>query len=226
MEQYIADNNETLSEPDSLHEYISIDQAKEIIEAILFAAGYPVEYKKLASVLGFSLPETKKIISDFATDYNNPDSIKGIQLLMFEDSCQLCTKEQYEKYVRSALGLKSGGNLSKSSLEVLAIIAYNTPVTKAFVEQVRGVDCTYAISNLLGKGLIRNCGRLDAPGRPMLYEVTEEFLRVFGLASIKDLPEIDLQLAENTNLEQISLINNETSNSTSSPINSSEMSSI
>ena len=116
-------------------------------------------------------------------------------LLTFDSSCQLCTNEKYLPYIREALGIKRGGNLSASSLEVLAIAAYNQPVTRAFIDTVRGVDSAYAVGSLLDKELIAPVGRLDAPGRPMLYGTTEKFLRVFGLSSIKELPEADSVLA-------------------------------
>ena len=111
-----------------------------------------------------------------------------INLLMFEETCQFCTKEQYAPYIREALGIRRGGNLSASSMEVLAIVAYNQPITRTFVDQVRGVDSSYAVNSLIDKGLIEACGRLDAPGRPMLYVTTEKFLRVFGISSLSELP--------------------------------------
>ena len=122
--------------------------------------------------------------------YNSAENDHGITLLSFEDSCQFCTKEQYAPYIREALGIRRGGNLSASSMEVLAIVAYNQPVTRAFIDTVRGVDSAYAVSSLLDKELIAATGRLDAPGRPMLYGTTEKFLRVFGINSLSELPEV------------------------------------
>ena len=126
--------------------------------------------------------------------YNGEKSKRGIALLMFDDTCQLCTKEQYGPYIREALGIKRGGNLSASSMEVLAVVAYNQPVTRTFIDQVRGVDSSYAVNSLIDKGLIESCGRLDAPGRPMLYATTDKFLRVFGLRSIIELPATETML--------------------------------
>ena len=126
--------------------------------------------------------------------YNSESSKHGISLLTFEDSCQFCTKEQYAPYIREALGIRRGGNLSASSMEVLAIVAYNQPVTRSFVDQIRGVDSSYAMNSLIDKALIEACGRLDAPGRPMLYATTEKFLRVFGLRSLSELPETEIML--------------------------------
>ena len=168
-----------------------INQLKNIegaIEAILYAAGYPVKYEKIAEVIGLDVSNTKKIISLMSEAFNEENSKRGISLLMFDDTCQLCTKEQYGPYIREALGIKRGGNLSASSMEVLAIVAYNQPITRTFIDQVRGVDSSYAVNSLIDKGLIESCGRLDAPGRPMLYVTTDKFLRVFGLRSIIELP--------------------------------------
>lgn len=175
----------------------SIQQIKSIesaIEAILFAAGYPVKYAKIAEVLGLDEKNTRTIIQHMSKDYNDPKSKRGINLLMFPDTCQLSTKEQYAPYIREALGIRRGGNLSASSMEVLAIVAYNQPVTRSFVDQVRGVDSSYAMNSLIDKALIEACGRLDAPGRPMLYVTTEKFLRVFGLSSLSELPATEIML--------------------------------
>jgi segregation and condensation protein B len=109
-------------------------------------------------------------------------------MLTYDDSCQLCTKQQYLPFIREALDIRRNGNLSNSSIETLAIIAYNQPVTRSYVDTVRGVDSSYAIGSLLERGLIEAKGRLDAPGRPMLYGTTPDFLRCFGLTSIADLP--------------------------------------
>ncbi len=158
------------------------------IEAILYAAGYPVKYEKIAEVLGLDVRNTKTLISHLCEEYNSESSKRGISLLMFDETCQFCTKEQYAPYIREALGIRRGGNLSASSMEVLAIVAYNQPVTRSFIDQVRGVDSSYAVNSLIDKALIDACGRLDAPGRPMLYATTDKFLRVFGLNSLSELP--------------------------------------
>ena len=168
-----------------------INQLKNLegaIEAILYAAGYPVKYAKIAEVLGLDVLNTKTLIEHMAEQYNADNSRHGLSLLMFDDTCQFCTKEAYAPYIREALGIRRGGNLSASSMEVLAVVAYNQPVTRSFVDQVRGVDSSYAVNSLIDKGLIEACGRLDAPGRPMLYVTTEKFLRVFGLRSLSELP--------------------------------------
>ena len=173
------------------------DKAKSIIEAILFAAGYPVKYEKIASVLGITPGQAKSIAKEYAKEYNGGDEYpRGVILLTFDDACQLCTKEEYGKEVREALGIRRGGNLSPSSIEVLAIIAYNEPVTRAYIDTVRGVDSSYAVTSLTEKNLIEVCGRLDVPGRPLLYRTTDDFLRVFGMQSLSDLPEVSISTSD------------------------------
>ena len=188
------ENKKVPADTDGLEQIKNIEGA---IEAILYAAGYPVKYEKIAEVLGLSLTDTKTFISNMAKSYNSEKSKRGIALLTFDDTCQFCTKEQYAPYIREALGIRRGGNLSASSMEVLAIVAYNQPVTKSFIDQVRGVDSSYAVTSLTDKALIASCGRLDAPGRPMLYATTEKFLRVFGLRSLSELPETEIMVAPN-----------------------------
>ena len=168
----------------------SAGEIYEAIEAILYAAGYPVRYDKLAEVLGLSVKDVKTMVRELEKTYTG-DRNRGIQLLTYPTSCQLATKEQYAPYIREALGIRRGGNLSASSMEVLAVVAYNQPVTRSFVDAIRGVDSSYAVGSLLDKELIEAAGRLDAPGRPMLYVTTEKFLRVFGLSSLDELPETE-----------------------------------
>ena len=164
------------------------------IEAILFAAGHPVTYEKLGESLDLFESQVRKKVNDFAKEYN-ADTRRGIMLLTFEDSCQLCTKEQYIPFIKDALGIKKGGNLSNSSLEVLAIVAYNEPVTRAFIDTVRKVDSAYVVSSLCEKNLIEACGRLDVPGRPHIYRTTPTFLRCFGIESLEQLPFVDIPRA-------------------------------
>lgn len=172
-------------------EIMQIANIEGAIEAILYAAGYPVKYSKLSEVLGLAEKDVKTMVEHMAEYYNAEGSVRGINLLIFEETCQFCTKEQYAPYIREALGIKRGGNLSASSLEVLAVIAYNQPVTRAYVDTVRGVDSSYAVNSLIDKGLIEATGRLEAPGRPMIYSTTEKFLRVFGINSLEDLPQTE-----------------------------------
>ena len=169
---------------------------EKAIEAILFAAGHPVTYAKLAEVLGYFEAQIKKKVIAFAQKYNDNER-RGIMLLAFENSCQLCTREEFLPYIKAALGIRKGGNLSSSSLEVLAIIAYNQPTTRAFIDDVRGVDSAYIVGSLLEKNLIEVCGRLDVPGRPNLYRTTATFLRCFGIESLEQLPYVEIQRNEN-----------------------------
>ncbi len=160
------------------------------LEAILFAAGYPVGFEKLGEALGLSLDDTRAIAEELRRRLEDKSS--GIQLLIFDDSCQLCTKEEHIDRIRAVLGVKRGGNLSRSSLETLAIVAYHQPVTRSYIDQIRGTDSAYAVNNLIDKRLIEVCGKLDAPGHPSLFRTTDDFLRVFGLTSLSALPPVEL----------------------------------
>ena len=140
----------------------TVEDIKRAIEAILFAAGYPVKYEKLSEVIGLSQRDIRGLVESMVREYDG----RGIQLLLYPDTCQLTTKEVFAPYIREALGIKRGGNLSASSLEVLAVVAYNQPVTRAYVDTVRGVDSSYAVTSLLDKNLIEAVGRLDAPAAP------------------------------------------------------------
>ena len=180
-----------------------IKSVEACIEAIVFAAGYPVPYQKLAEVIGIGVREVKRMVERIAKSYNKDDH--GIMLLTFDKACQFCTKEQYGTYIREALGIRRGGNLSNSSMEVLAIVAYNQPITRAFIDAIRGVDSNYAVNSLIDKELIAPCGRLDAPGRPVLYATTDKFLRVFGFQTLADLPETETMLPDPEIGEQLSI---------------------
>ena len=175
------------STPDAMEALGTVEDIKRAVEAILFAAGYPVRYEKLAEVIGLPQRDLRGLIESMSREYDG----RGIQLLLYPDTCQLTTKEVFAPYIREALGIRRGGNLSNSSLEVLAVVAYNQPVTRSYVDVIRGVDSSYAVTSLLDKGLIEAVGCLDAPGRPMLYGTTDKFLRVFGLSSLAELPETE-----------------------------------
>ena len=162
---------------------------EEALEAILFAAGHPINYATLARVFETTPSKIKEKVSKYAELYNNSDIPRGVILLTYADSCQLCTKKYYLAEIRDALGIRKSGTLSSSSMEALAIVAYNQPVTRLFVDTLRRVDSSYAMNNLIDRGLIESKGRLDAPGRPMLYGTTPDFLRAFGLSSIDALPQ-------------------------------------
>lgn len=155
-------------------------------EAILFAGGEPVSLDRIAQVLGVRTPVVESAVAALQEKYNTPHS--GVQLLRLDGSAQFCTNPAYADPVRDVLDLKRSTPLSQAAMEVLAVVAYNQPVTKAFVEQVRGVDCSGVISSLMQKDLLEERGRLELPGRPLLYGTTETFLRCFQLSSIEDLP--------------------------------------
>ncbi len=161
---------------------------EEALEAILFAAGHPISYATLARVFEMTPGKVKDKVFEYSLKYNDPNIPRGVILLTFPDSCQLSTKQYYLNEIREALGLKRNGTLSTSSMEALAIVAYNQPVTRYFVDTLRRADSSYAMNNLIDRGLIESKGRLDAPGRPMLYGTTPDFLRAFGINSIEELP--------------------------------------
>ena len=168
------------------------EEIKRVIEAVLFAAGHPVTFAKLSEVTGVSEDEIKAIVAEYAVEYESCGLPRGIQLLTLGGACQIVTKEVFAPYIKEALGIKDGGNLSKASLETLAIVAYNQPVTRAYIDQVRGVDSAYSVGVLVERELIEEKGRMDVPGRPRLYGTTEAFLRVFGLSDISELPPLAL----------------------------------
>lgn len=176
------------SQPEDNANRLSKPEMKRAIEAVLFASGDPVTYERLGMVFGTTPGEIKKLVTSMTGDYNG----RGIKLLPYDTACQLCTCEEFEEQIKDTLGIRKNGALSNSCLEVLAIIAYNQPVTRTYVEQVRGVDSSYAFGVLLTRELIEVKGKLEVPGCPNLYVTTKDFLRVFGLSSLEDLPKISL----------------------------------
>ena len=159
-EKTVKPENRPLEEPKSY---------EEAIEAILFAAGHPVSYETLAKTFDMPSPIIRRTVKEYAEKYNHSKLPRGVILLALDDECQLCTKAEYLAYIRFALGIRRNGTLSASTLETLAIVAYHQPVTRAYVDAVRGVDSSYAVSSLVERGLIEAKGRLDAPGRPVLF---------------------------------------------------------
>ena len=157
--------------------------------AVLFAAGEPVAASRLAESLQVDESEIHReceaLIS--ALSYHR----SGIRIVKLEDAYQMCSSAEMAEYVTKTLETRKPPKLSPSQLETLTVIAYYQPATKAYVETIRGVDSAYSVSALLTKKLIRECGRLNVPGRPILYETTPDFLRVFGLESLADLPDIE-----------------------------------
>lgn len=164
-------------------------ELERIIEAILFAAGEPVEASRLAMAAECDPDEVetaaKTLMDRLAFER------RGIRVVRLENAYQMCSSTEMSGYITKALETRKPPKLSASQLETLTIIAYYQPATKAYVEQIRGVDSSYSVGALLNKHLIEECGRLNVPGRPILYRTTADFLRTFGLESLNELPEIE-----------------------------------
>ena len=162
---------------------------KAAIEAILFTMGDAVELERIAKAIEQTPEETLKLLHGMMEDYKKEE--RGIQLIELDNSFQLCTKkEYYEDLIRIAKQPKKAA-LTDVAMETLSIVAYKQPITKAEIEKIRGVKCDHAINRLIEYNLIKELGRLDAPGRPILFGTTEEFLRNFGIQSLDDLPAIN-----------------------------------
>ena len=183
---------------------------KAVLEAVLFASGEPLDIEKTAKALLVDKESIENCLAEMAEKYKGDDC--GIELLNLAGKYQFATKEDYAPEIRSVLSMKKNTPLSSAAFEVLAVIAYNQPVTKAFIEQVRGVDCSGVISTLCQRNLIEEHGRLDLPGRPLLYCTTDNFLRCFEISSLDELPELpektaDIETAQSEDMEgQMSLI--------------------
>ena len=166
------------------------------IEAVLFASGEPVECARLAEVLEIDEATAGKFADDLMNDYNTRGG--GITMVKLDNAYQLCSNRNYADYVRRAMEIRRNTPLSQAAMEVLAIVAYNQPVTRAYVEQVRGVDCSAVMQGLVAKSLIEEKGRLELPGRPLLYGTTKDFLRCFGVSCLEELPPLpQMEVAEN-----------------------------
>lgn len=159
------------------------------IEAMLFASGEPLSIKKIADTLEIDTGTASQLTVNLGIALEQAGS--ALVLKKLGDSFQLCTADEYADQVRAVIEQKKNAPLSPAALEVLAVIAYNQPVTKGFIEQVRGVDCSGVVSTLVSKGLIEEKGRLELPGRPLLYGTTSVFLRCFCISSLDELPEIE-----------------------------------
>lgn len=158
------------------------------LEAVLFASGSPVSMDKLSEIFEISKDLLSSSADRLAAKLS--DGENGIQLICVDGAYQLCTKSIYADYVKRALELRKTPPLTKASLEVLAIVAYNQPVTRSFIETVRGIDSASIVANLCDKGLLYESGHLDAPGRPLTFSTTDSFLRCFGLESLSELPDV------------------------------------
>ena len=178
-----------------IHSSMEQTKAEAVIEAILFTMGESVEISKLAEVIGEDVRKTKKIIAAMAEKYEQED--RGISLVQFDNAVQLCTKAQMYEYLIKIAKTPRKMTLTDTVLETLSIVAYKQPVTRAEIERVRGVNSDHAINKLLEYDLITELGRMDAPGRPLLFGTTEQFLRCFGVKSLEELPELNpVQLEE------------------------------
>lgn len=169
------------------------------IEAILFASGDSVAIDRIATALELTKKEAEKLLEELMAEYIAAQ--RGITIIKLQDAYQMVSVKEYAKEIRTVMDLRRNTPLSQAALEVLAVIAYNQPVTKAFVEQVRGVDCSGVIGSLTTKDLIEEKGRLELPGRPLVYGTTENFLRCFSLSSLDDLPEPPEKTGENSEEE-------------------------
>lgn len=156
------------------------------LEAVLFASGDPISIDRLSQVFEIKPEQVEKVAERLKIRLE--ENLSGMELLRLENSYQLATKKDYADYIKKAFDLKRRVPLSPAAFEVLSVIAYNQPVTRAFIEQVRGVDCSGVITTLIEKELIEERGRLELPGRPLLYGTTKNFLRCFGLSDLSDLP--------------------------------------
>lgn len=164
------------------------ENLKPIIESILFSTGREVSIKEFAVVLEKSPEEVVNLIENLKEEYNN--SNRGIEIVKVNDSYQMCTKTQFYDYVSQIVEKKSRPNLSNASLEIVSIIAYNPNITRAEIETIRGVNCDGTIYKLLEYELIKESGKLDAPGKPTTYVTTSKFLKMFGLSNLEELPEL------------------------------------
>ena len=165
------------------------EKAKSVIEAILFTMGDAVEISRLAEVIEVDKKEIKELLEEMKQDYLAKE--KGIELIELEDTVQLCTKNEMYEYLVKIAKTPRKYSLSETMLETLSIIAYKQPVTKLDIEKIRGVSCDFAVNRLVEYDLVQEVGRLDAPGRPMLFGTTQQFLRSFGVKNINELPELN-----------------------------------
>ena len=173
---------------------MEIREFQSSIEAVLFASGEPVSAERLSDVLGVDKATVHRLAGDLMEQLEAGDG--ALRIVRLEDKYQMCTKPRFAGVIRSAMDMRRNVPLSPAAMEVLAIVAYNQPVTKAFVEQVRGVDCSGVLGSLTAIELIEEKGRLELPGRPLLYGTTENFLRCFGISSPEELPPLPQKQTE------------------------------
>lgn len=179
---------------------MNMNELQNALEAVLFSVGEPIEIERLSQALEVDELLLGQVLENLRAAYDERNG--GLCILKLDNKYQICSRKQYADQIRKVLEIKRNAPLSQAALEVLAIIAYNQPVTKAFVEQIRGVDCSGVISTLCQRSLIEEKGRLDLPGRPLIYGTTSNFLRCFCLSSLDDLPAVPENNAQNGSDEE------------------------
>lgn len=167
---------------------MEIDKIKAIIEAILFSCGRPVEIKELITATELPEEDIIKIIGRMKTDYEEEN--RGIEIVKVDNGYTLCSKKEFYDYIYPLFDNRARPNISNAAMETLAIIAYNPKITRAEIESIRGVNSDATIYKLLEYNLIEDAGKSDAPGRPTVYQTTEEFLKTFGISNLDELPEL------------------------------------
>lgn len=167
---------------------MELKELESAMESILFAAGEPVGVERLCLGLDSDRPTIDAVAQRLMDQYSYER--RGIRLIRLDNSYQLCSAPEYAPFVRKTLETRKPARMSQPALEVLAVIAYYQPVTRAYIDQIRGVDSAYTVGLLLERELIQECGRLAVPGRPILYQTTKNFLRSFGISGLEELPEL------------------------------------
>lgn len=180
---------------------MEISTMESIIESLIFSYGDALPLDKICEILELDRKTARNLIKNMMDNYNKAN--RGIIIRELNDKYQMCSKPDYFEYVSKLYQIRQKQALSQAAYEVLSIIAYNQPLTKAKIEQIRGVNSDSAVTRLLERNLIREAGKLDAPGRPRLYETTDEFLKCFGFKSIRDLPMLDIEDLSQLNLDEL-----------------------
>lgn len=168
---------------------MEIREIQSIIEAVLFAAGDPVELERLADIVDVDKRSLREILKKMMDSYNFER--RGIHIIRMQDSYQMCTNGVYAEYIGRLAEPPRKQNLSNAALEVLSIVAYKQPVTRSTIEHIRGVNCDYIVNRLIERNFIEEKGRLEAPGRPILFGTTQHFMRAFGISELDELPDFD-----------------------------------
>lgn len=183
---------------------MTMSELTSAFEAVLFSGGEPQSIDRFSQVFDITPEKVVKVMEALEKRLNEQKS--GLELFRLDNTYQLATKAEYADYIKKMFDIRRRTPLSPAALEVLAVVAYNQPVTKSFIEQVRGVDCSGVVTTLVEKGLIEECGRLELPGKPLLYGTTKNFLRCFGINDLSELPPLPKnENAEESTAEQMPL---------------------